>query len=59
MCKTFLDTVIVTCFYHDINDTFKYCPNLDVAMQILVAINWFINTLVLKTLMLAFIMFHH
>ena len=28
MCKTFLDTVIVTCFYHDINDALKYCPTL-------------------------------
>ena len=23
MCKIFLDTVIITCFYHNINDTLK------------------------------------
>jgi len=28
-CVNLLDTVVVTCFYHDINDTLKYCPTLD------------------------------
>ena len=28
MCKIFLDMVVFTCFYHDINNTLKYCPTL-------------------------------